>query len=373
MTTHIVPDAKIESNNYLIRGVQSNPNINKQEVLARVVTVSSASQSKTVSATGVRQTPATAATGTISFYNSLSNTQSIGITVFTLSNGVKFENNENATVPATGYFPIRVNAHAITLGSSGNIAGGAYDGPCCSNGITAVSGVFSGGQDAQNYTFVQQGDIQGAINALQPSLLAQAEAALKANIHSNEQAAGSTTCSLTTSADHNASDRATSVTVTVKVTCQTQVYNQKGTLSMVTNLLKAKAINDYGADYVLVGNVFIQAKVQNVSNGIVNLLVSAKGVWAYQFTTARQLELKKLIAGRSASDAATILKSQTGVADASLNPNTGTLPTNINDFKFVVLPVTGLPDGGGTVGGPNGTPTVTGPETNPTTQPGLGV
>ena len=220
---------------------------------------------------------------------------------------------------------------------------------------------------------MQQGDIQGAISAVQPSLLAQAEAALKANIHSNEQAASATSCSPTTSADHNAGDRASSVTVTVKVTCQTQVYDQKGTLALVTNLLKIKATNDYGADYALVGNVVTQAKVQNVSNGIVNLLVSAKGVWAYQFTTARQLDLKKLIAGRSASDAATILKGQTGIADASIDPNSGTLPTNLNDIKFVIQPVTGLSGGGGTVGGPNGTPTVTGPGTNPTTQPGLGV
>ncbi len=62
-TVTLVPDAKTESNNYLIRGVQSNPDASKQEVLARIVTVSSASQSKTVSATGIRQTPATVATG----------------------------------------------------------------------------------------------------------------------------------------------------------------------------------------------------------------------------------------------------------------------------------------------------------------------
>ncbi len=183
---------------------------------------------------------------------------------------------------------------------------------------------------------MQQGDIQGAVNALQPSLLAQAEAALKANIHSSEQVAGSTTCSPSTTSDHNAGDRVASVTVTVKVTCQTQVYDQNGTLALVTNLLKAKATNDYGTDYALVGNVVTQAKVQNVTNGIVNLLVSAKGIWAYQFTTARQLDLKKLIAGRSASDAVTILKSQKGVADASLNPNSGTLPTNLDSIKFVI-------------------------------------
>ncbi len=375
-TVTLVPDSKTENNNYLIRGVQSNPDANKQEVLARVVTVSSASQSKTVSATGVRQTQATAASGTITFYNSLPTSQTIAITPFTLASGVKFENNANAVVPAanlptTGF--ITVNAHAITLGSRGNIGARAYNGACCTTGVTAINGAFSGGQDAQNYTFVQQGDIQGAVNALQPALLGDAEAALKANIHSGEQVAGNTTCSPNTTSDHNAGDRVASVTVTVKVTCQTQVYDQKGTLALVTNLLTAKATNDYGTDYALVGNVVTQAKVQNVSNGIVNLLVSAKGIWAYQFTTARQLELKKLIAGRSSSDAITILKSQKGVADASLNPNSGTLPTNLDSIKFVIQAVTGLSGGGGTTGGPGGTPTVTGPGTNPTTQPGLGV
>ncbi|GAC1554129.1 MAG: hypothetical protein NVS2B2_07160 [Ktedonobacteraceae bacterium] len=375
-TVTIVPDTKTENNNYLIRGVQSNPDANKQEVLARIVTVSSASQSKTVNATGVKQTPATAATGTITFYNSLSSEQTIAITTFTLANGVKFANNANAVVPGanlptTGF--VTVNAHAITLGSIGNIGARAYNGACCTAGITAINGAFSGGQDAQDYTFVQQGDIQGAINDLQPSLLGQAETALKANIHSNEQTASPTTCSPGVSSDHNAGDKASTVTVTVKVTCQTQVYDQKGTLALVTNLLQAKAANDYGTDYALVGSVVTQAKVQSVNKGIVNLLVSAKGIWAYQFTTARQLELKKLIAGRSAADAVTILKGQKGVADASINPNSGTLPTNLDSIKFVIQPVTGLSGGGVTTGGSNTTPTVTGPGTNPTTQPGLGV
>ena len=373
-TVSIVPDTKTENNNYLIRGVQSNPDTTKQEVLARVVTVSSASQSKTVSATGVRQTPATAARGTITFFNSLTTGQTVGVTTFTLASGVKLANNANAFVPGanppTESF-VTVNAHAITLGTSGNVNKTFY-GPCCTTGITASIGAFSGGQDAQNYTFVQEGDIQGAINDLQPALLGQAETSLKANIHANEQVAGSTTCSPVVTSDHNAGDRASSVTVTVKVTCQTEVYDQKGTQALVTDLLKAKATNDYGADYALVGNVVTQVRVQSVNTGIVNLLVSAKGIWAYQFTDARQLELKKLIVGKSAADAVTILKSQTGVADASLDPNNGTLSTNVDDIKFVIQPVTGL-SGGGTPGSSSTTPTVTGAGVTPTTQPGLGV
>ncbi|GAC1652591.1 MAG: hypothetical protein NVS4B12_24080 [Ktedonobacteraceae bacterium] len=374
-TVNIVPDTKTENNNYLISGVQNNPDASKREVSARVVTASSASQSKTVNATGVKQTPAIAATGTITFYNSLPNAQRIAITVFTLPNGVKFENDASvlvpgANLPTTG--SATVNAHAITLGSGGNIAAKAYDGSCCAPDIVAINGAFSGGQDSQNYTFVQQGDIQGAIAALQPSLLSQAQGALQPQIHSNEQIAGPTTCAPSVGSDHNAGDKAPNVTVTVKVTCQTEVYDQKGTLALVTNLLKAKATNDYGTDYALVGNVVTQAKVQSISNGIVNLLVSAKGIWAYQFTAARQLELKKLIAGKSASDAVTILKGQKGVADASIDPSSGTLPTNLDDIKFVIQSVAGL-SGGGNGGSVNTTPTVTGPGTNPTTQPGLGV
>ncbi|GAC1614964.1 MAG: hypothetical protein NVS4B11_01160 [Ktedonobacteraceae bacterium] len=374
-TVNIVPDTKTENNSYLISGVQSNPDASKREVSARVVSASSASQSKTVNATGVKQTPATAATGTITFYSAFPSSQRIAITSFTL-NGAKFENDVSVVVPGETNPPtegfVTVNAHAITLGSGGNLANKVFYGSCCATDITAYIGPFSGGKDPQNYTFVQQGDIQGAINALQPALVTQAQGALKPKINANEQIAGPTTCSPSIAQDHNAGEKAAAVTVTMTVTCSAEVYDQKGTLALVTSLLKAKATNDYGTDYALVGNVVTQAQVQGVNKGIVNLLVSAKGIWAYQFTTARQLELKKLIAGRSASDAVTILKGQKGVADASIDPSSGTLPTNLDDIKFVIQLVTGL-SSGGTPGGVNTTPTITGPGTNPTTGPGLGI
>jgi hypothetical protein len=233
--------------------------------------------------------------------------------------------------------------------------------------------VFSGGQDPQNYTFVQTSDIQGAVNVLEPPLVTQAQNSLKSQIKSNEQVAGSTTCSPSIAQSQNPGDKASSVTVTVSVTCRAEVFDQKGTLALVSNLLKTKATNDFGANYGLVGNIVTQAQVQGVNKGVVSLLVSAKGVWAYSFTDARQLELKKLIAGKSVSDATTILKSQQGIANVSFDPNSGTLPSNTDDINFVIQPVTGLSGGGGTSGGGNLTPTVTGPGTNPTTQPGLGV
>lgn len=374
-TVNIVPDSKTENNNYLISGVTNNPDASKREVSARVVVGTSPAQSKTVNATGVKQTPATAATGTITLLNSFPTSQRIAVTTFSV-NGASFANNASVLVggsnpPVEG--TITVSAHAVTLGSKGNLGSKTFYGSCCANGITAYVGPFSGGQDPQNYTFVQASDIQGAVSVLEPPLVTQAQNSLKTKINSNEQVAGSTTCSPSVAQNQNAGDKASSVTVTVTVTCKAEVYDQKGTLALVTNLLKTRATNDYGPNYALVGNIVTQAQVQGVNNGVVNLLVSAKGIWAYQFTDARQLALKKLIAGKSVADAATILKSQAGVANASFDPNSGTLPTNTDDIKFVIQTVTGLSGGGGTSGGGSLTPTVTGPGTNPTTQPGLGV
>ncbi len=375
-TVNIVPDSKTENNNYLISGVTNNPDATKREVSARVVVGTSPSQSKTVNATGVKQTPATAAKGTITFYNSQPNAQFVGVVVFTLPSGVKFENDAGVSIPSAN-LPVTgsktVSAHAITTGTVGNINAKAFDGACCTTGVEAINGAFSGGQDPQNYTFVQASDIQGAVNVLEPPLVVQAQNSLKTQIKSNEQVAGSTMCSPSIAQSQNPGDKASSVAVTVSVTCKAEVYDQKGTLALVSDLLKTKATNDYGPNYALVGNIVTQAQVQGVNKGVVSLLVSAKGVWAYSFTNARQLELKKLIAGKSVSDAATILKSQQGIANVSFDPNSGTLPGNTDDINFVIQTVTGLSGGGGTSGGGNLTPTVTGPGTNPTTQPGLGV
>jgi len=379
-TVNIVPDSKTENNNYLISGVTNNPDASKREVSARVVVGTSPSQSQTVKATGVKQTPATTAKGSLTFVNGSANAFTVGTANPIGANGVSVYLDVPATIPAAvpgvSFGRKTVSAHAARSGASGNIAAGTINGSCCAAGnfITVNNGsAFSGGQDPQNYTFVQASDIQGAVSVLEPPLVTQAQNSLKTKINSNEQVAGSTTCSPSVAQNQNAGDKASSVTVTVTVTCKAEVYDQKGTLALVTNLLKTRATNDYGSNYALVGNIVTQATVQGVNNGVVNLLVSAKGIWAYQFTDARQLALKKLIAGKSVADAATILKSQAGVANASFDPNSGTLPTNTDDIKFVIQTVTGLSGGGGTSGGGSLTPTVTGPGTNPTTQPGLGV
>ncbi len=382
-TVTIVPDSKTVNNSYLINAVPGNPDATKREVSARVVTGSSASQSKTVNATGVKKTQAAAARGTLTFINGSFAAYTVGSgTPIQIGNGISIVTDAPVTIPAAvpgGNQGRRsVGAHASAGGANGNIAAHTISGTCCSSSNSIFvenSTAFSGGQDPQNYTFVQQSDIDSAISTLQPPLVVQAQNALKSQIHSNEQVTGSTTCTPALGQDHNAGDKASSVTVTVSVTCKAEVYDQSAALLLAANLLKTKATNDLGSDYGLVGDVVTQSTTQGVNKGVVSLLVSAKGVWVYQFTPSRQQDLKKLIAGRSTADATTILKSQRGVSDVTFDPKGTTLPTNLDGITIVIQGVSGLHGGGGTSpgGGTNITPTVTGPGTKQTPQPGLGV
>ncbi|HCI79589.1 MAG TPA: hypothetical protein DHW02_07860 [Ktedonobacter sp.] len=368
-TITITPASKTESNNYIIIGVQGTPDSTKQQISARAITGTSPSQSKTVSATGQKQTAGVAATGTLMFINSLPQEQTVRAnTVFTGKDGVQIVNSVAANIPAAnpigGVFgKVTVSAHAVQVGTGGNISASDIAGYCCTTdkSISVVNAAFSGGQNPQNYTFVQQSDIDGAVNALEPSLLQQAETSLKGQVHSNEQLAGSVTCTPAIGQNQNAGDKASSVTVTVSVTCKGVAYDQKGALSLVTSLLSKQATKDLGSNYALVGNIVTSSQVQKVTSSGVSLLVNAKGVWVYQFSSSVQQNLKNLIAGKNVTDAITLLKSQPGISDVSINPNTGTLPTNISNITFVIQAVAGLSGGGSSSGGASMTPTVTGP------------
>ena len=368
-TVTITPASKTESGSYIIIGVQGTPDASKLQVSARAITGSSPSQSKTVAATGQKQTPGVAATGTLTFINSLTTEQTVRAgTVFTGKDGVQVVNNVAANIPpanppAGTFGRVTVSAHASRVGQVGNINALDINGSCCTadNSIFVQNSAFSGGQDPQNYTFVQQSDINGVVNALEPSLLQQAENSLKGQVHSNEQLAGSVTCSPAIGQNQNAGDKASSVTVTVSATCKGVAYDQKGTLSLVANLLSKQASSDLGSSYALVGNIVTTSKVQNVTSSGVNLQVSAKGVWVYQLSASVQQNLKNLIAGKSVTDAITLLKSQSGISDVSINPNTGTLPTSISNITFVIQAVAGLSGGSSSSGGASMTPTITGP------------
>ena len=176
------------------------------------------SQSNTVNATGTGTIAATKAQGMLTipegrpydrvWTSGTTLTDNNGIAVVILQT-VDIPANSSATVPA----------EAVNAGASGNIPANDFflfgDGQAATNAAP-----FTGGKDAQNYTFVQQSDIDGAASQLKSATTQQAVANLQNQLQSNEHFVGNPKCTSNVTSNHIAGDKATEVTVTVTRICK---------------------------------------------------------------------------------------------------------------------------------------------------------
>ncbi len=372
-TITITPASKDVRNTYTIFGVTQNPDATQRQVQARLLSFTTPAQSKTANATGVRQTPGVQAAGIITFYNGVALDQQVNAgTTFLVAGGVRVVTDSPVDIPpasAPNFGVATVSAHAVTPGVSGNIVPLAINHTCCSNigSITAKNLTpFTGGQDPQNYTFVQQSDIDGVAKPLEASLVPAARQALQAQVHGNERLISPPQCGPNLSSDHAAGDRASSMTVTVSATCTGEVYDLQAVQTIAANLLRQEAARDPGAGYALTGNLvtgITQITLTNASKGTLEMFVQAEGIWVFQFSEAQKQALAKLVAGKSKSAAQALLLQQMGVARVALqvSGNGDTLPTDPSQISIVVLSVPGV-----TTTIPTG-PTIS---TTPTTGPG---
>jgi len=361
--------------------VTGTPDPSQRQVQARQLSSTSPAQSRTVKATGVMQTNGMRATGRITFYNSAFVDQQVNAgTTFNLANGIHIITDSNVDIPkATGTPPnihtgvASGSAHADGVGPGGNIAALTINKACCSadSSIFAKNlNMFGGGQNPQNFTVVQQSDINGAAKSLENTLTPQAQSSVKGQIRPNEQLVNSLQCTPNITSNHNAGDRATNVTVSVKVTCSGEVYDQQAAQMIASNLLKQQAAKTPGAGFALVGNlttVVTQVMVSDPKKGTLLLQVKAEGIWVFQFSEAQKRALANLIAGKSKQDAQALLSKQQGIAKADIEVAGGgnTLPTDPSQINIVVQSVPGLPGsttpttGPGSPGVPASTPTPT--------------
>jgi hypothetical protein len=368
-----MPANPLVSNSYVIEAVTGTPNPAQHQVSARVLSQTTPSQQKTVLTTGVGNIPAVQATGTLIFSNGAFVGQTVDAgTVFTGKDGVQVVNDVSVFIPAAApggsVGGATVSAHAVVGGSVGNIGAKDISGTCCAsnNSIFVTNSAFTGGQNLQHFKAVSQTDIDNAAKPLADALVTQAQQGLNGQVRSGEKLLASPQCTPNVTADHHAGDRANNVTVTVSARCSGEVYDQKGMQSLLQNLLQQRADSTFGPGFARAGDIVVtQTKVQDITNGNVSLLVQAQGV--YQMSDALQQQLKKQIAGKSVTEARTLLKSQKGIADVTIqtNGNTNTLPTDPGQIAIVLQTVAGLPSAA------NGTPTV-GPGVTPTAQPGRG-
>ncbi len=364
-TVTITPANTVVSETYSIDAVPGGTT-GKSQVGARILT-SNKSQSGTVNATGTGHTNPVQATGSLTFYNALTVSQTVGVgTVLTGADGVQVMNTQPAVIPAA-HPPteglVVVSARAVNAGTRGDIAAFDINGSCCLSGVTVQNpNPFTGGQDAQTYTVLSQNDVNGFANQHESALISAGKTDVTNQRKANEQFVGSVTCAQpTVSSNPQVGQRATTAMVTVSVRCSGEVYDQQGAFALAQSSLMSKANQSPGAGYSLVGAILTTVKQANVvdSKGTVALLVFAEGRWVYQFTDAQKKTiLPNLIKGKSKSDAQTILLQQPGVSKVSIDIAGGgnTLPTDPTQISIVVLPVQGFQGTPTPTAGP-GTPT----------------
>ena len=111
------------------------------------------------------------------------------------------------------------------------------------------------GKTPQNYTVVQQSDIDTVANSFKQPAQQSAQTALDGLKHANEQFVNKPQCTNNVTSNPNVGDKATSVTVSVTATCTGEVYDQAGAETIAANLLKGEADKDTGGNYALSGNV----------------------------------------------------------------------------------------------------------------------
>jgi hypothetical protein len=384
-TVTITPASVDLKNQYLITGVTGQPDAAQREIQARVLTATPAAQTKTVQATGHGQTPGVQARGTITFTHGASTWESVlSGTTFTLQNGLKITTDETVSLPPTAppnFVSRTARAHVVQAGSIGNLPAGAINNqPCCgSNDIFATSGAFTGGQDPQSFTFVQQSDIDNAANPLKASLAQQAQQQFQRQIRPGEQLVSQPNCSTSVKSDHQASDHANSVTVTVSASCSGEAFDKQGALRLSASLLSQEAGKRLAAGYTLVGQIITTIDgATPISKGSISITVTAEGRWAYQFDDAAKKRLAQLIAGKTKSEALQLLQRQSGVkeADIAILHGSDRLPSDANQIAVTIGNVSGLspaPSASAAPSSPLPTTTATaapGPSTSPTSGKG---
>ncbi len=349
-TVTLTPLSKDVKNTYTIAIVTGKPDASHKQVPGARIISHSASQSRQVNATGEGTTPATRATGTMTFSDATENIRIPAGEDLVDANGISLVINSSVKLRANGP-AVTVAAYARPAGSKGNVPANDINGnfcyPDCTDGSAVFhvqnTAAFTGGRDLQNYIFVEQSDINNAAGQLEGALARTAKAAIKSKIKASERMIGSIPCRSSVSSNHEAGARVSDVTVSVAETCSVEVYDSQAAQDLAAKLLKDDLTTLLGAGYVISGNVTTQVsslpKVTKASHGTLSVNITAGGTALYQFTRVEEQAFAKLIAGKKIDDAHALLLTQPGVAQAAIkisgNP-ANKLPSEAGQITFVV-------------------------------------
>ncbi len=312
------------------------------EVQGRSLAPVTASQAKTVPATGTGHQDARAANGNITFYNGYTATQTIlAGTLLQTASGVQIVTDANAYVPEANP-PMQgqatVPAHTLETGTAGNIKAYSIYGACCRAYILAENtAAFTGGQEARDFQAVTQSDIDSAVTPLKTSLTQSVQSALQAQLRQGEALAPSP-CTPTISSDHKAGDEATQVSVAVTDSCTGYAYLSQDVQAQATHILTAAVRQQLGDGYTATGDPQVTITGASASGSLLRLAIKAQGTMAYQFGQAQLQSIKNHIAGMDKAEVAAWLARQPGVKAVSIDVSTGTtLPQTPDAIRCTLL------------------------------------
>jgi hypothetical protein len=372
-TVTITSTSRDMSNAYTLSAVTGTPDASRQQVGARLVSVTTPAQTKTVQASGHLSVSATQAKGMLMLRNwdTAPKTFEAGTDLPDWSSDEVVNCGDapsdivldaTVTVPAaagspTDYGVAYAPGHVLQPGASGNIPSGTGYKGCvyflwvrgsCPQGwihhCWSISPAtdFTGGQDAYNGPIVQQSDINTAANSLISANRPDPQQVLQARMQPNERLTGTPQCTPNVTSTPKAGGKAAQVKVSVTFACTGEMYDHAGALDMAASLLEQQAAADPGGGYALVGKIkttVIHAAIIDSKQGTVSITIIAEGVWAYQLSQAQQRVLASLIAGKSEREATSLLEQQVGVAAAMIQvfgAAGSMLPTDPQKIKIVV-------------------------------------
>jgi hypothetical protein len=330
-----------------ITAVTGTPDPTREQVSARLLSVTSRTFTQTVPATGHGHTVAHQAQGTLTFYNAAPYAQTVAAgTVLTGADGVELVTDQTASLPA-GNLPdvgmATVPAQAVQVGPQGNIAPLDLNGLCCVAGISVKNtDAFVGGQNARDYPVVAWQDVE-AVAGPQSSILTQAaQTSLQGEIRPSEQLASPAQCHPALHTDHPIGSEATHVTITLSVTCQAEVYDARAVQQLASAALGEQARTTLGAGYSVQGTIkttVIQVATTEAAHGTLSLLVSAQGTWSYQFSGTEISQLSRQIAGLPRQEALHLLKQNMHIGAVSITEtwNATDIPNDPAHIQMMVL------------------------------------
>ena len=290
--------------------------------LGRFLTPITISQSQTVPSTGKGHQDARQGSGTLTFYNGSNTSQYVNAgAVFTGSDGIEVITDEDANIPAANppvFGEASVTAHTNIESTKGNIS--AYDiNTALSSDLTVKNlSSFTGGQDARDFQVVTKADIDNIATPLQAALSENIKGAMQGETKSNE-ALLLNPCPQLTATDHKAGDEATTLKVTVSISCSGIAYDTNILESKVTQLLMVQAKQKFGSGYSLLDTPQVNITAFDAKNMNVVLSFSTSVSLVYFLDTKMQQNIKKLTAGKSKQTALKLLSSLPGIESVSIS------------------------------------------------------